>query len=153
MITTNNLPVGYKPYSTIKVCSNTLEGGGHLIVVGDVLPLLIGMGPKPLIWLQALVNPKPTKKQEKFLTIVDASIATHPLVRVSEKGDEITVAAGGKIVLRVSAVHPELVEVRELDLRPLGLNVYGDESKLIAGGVQFSTSKFSGVGTLIAFND
>lgn len=153
MITIENLPVGYKPYSSIKVCSNTLEGGGHILVVGKALPLLIGMGPKPLIWLQALANPKPTKKQEKFLTIVDASIATHPLVRVSEQGNEITVAVGGKIVLRVRAVDPELVEVRELDLRPLGLNVYGDESKLVAGGMQFSTSIFSGVGTLIAFND
>jgi len=147
MITTENLPIGFKPYPKITVCSNTVIGGGHLVAMGKVLPLLIGMGPKPIIWLQAATEPK----ENKFITIVDASIATHPLVRVAEQGNKIIVSVGGKTLLIVEATSLEAAVVTELDLRPLGLNIYGNTSQLSAGGMHFISSTFAGVGTVIGF--
>jgi hypothetical protein len=148
MITTDNLPVGYTPYETITVCSNKITGGGNLVTMGNVIPLLIGKGAKPVIWLQAVSNP--TTKQ--FLTVVDASIARHPAIRVSEENGKIIVTAAGKVVIAVKAISDGIAEVLELDLRPLGLNLYGDKTKLVAGGTHLSRSTFSGVGTVISFS-
>lgn len=148
MITKNSLPDGYVPYKRITVCSNELVGGGHIFAVGDVLPLLIGVGPKPLIWLQAVASPN----SKEFVTIVDASISTHPAVRVSESGRRVTVTVGGAPVLAVEAISSESAVVSELDLRPIGLNVYGSSSKLHVGGMQISRSTFAGVGTAFGFS-
>ena len=81
MITRNNMPKSYNPINTLKICSNTLYGGGNLVAVGDVLPILIGKGEKPKIWLQALAD----SKENKFVTIIDESISKHPAVKVYEE--------------------------------------------------------------------
>lgn len=148
MITRNSLPDGYAAYKKITVCSNEIVGGGHIFAVGDVLPLLIGVGPKPLIWLQAVASPN----SKEFVTIVDASISTHPAVRVSERGRRVTVTVGGVTVLAVEAKSSESAVVSALDLRPIGLNVYGSSSSLHVGGMKISRSTFADVGTAFGFS-
>ena len=77
---TENIPVGYKPYQEVLLCSNKIIGGGYFFNVNGVIPLLIGVGPKPIIWLNAV-----TQAEEKaFTPIVDSSTSLHPLIRVSE---------------------------------------------------------------------
>lgn len=147
MITTENIPAGYTPYQSITICSNKIIGGGHIFAIGKILPLLIGVGPKPTIWLQAIDAPN----SKNFVTIVDASIATHSAVRVSESGNKIKVVVAGKTVLAVEAISPKNALVTELDLRPLGLNVHGNSSMLFVGGMQISRSTFDGVGTAFGF--
>jgi hypothetical protein len=147
MITKESIPTGYKAYQSITICSNEIVGGGHLFVMGNVLPLLIGVGPKPTIWLQAVAAPN----SKEFITIVDASIATHPAVRVSEEGSKVTVVIGDKTVLAVEALSEQKAIVSELDLRPIGLNVHGNASMLYVGGMQISHSTFVGVGTAFGF--
>jgi len=145
MITTDHLPIAYKPYPQMKVCSNTIVGRGHLIVIGKVVPLLIGTGPKPLIWMQA-IDDVPSKK---FAKIVNASIAIHPIVRVAENGSDLIVSVAGKVILRMHEIDHDSVVVSELDLRPLGMDVYGDASHLMAGGSNFCGHIFSGAGAAI----
>lgn len=147
MITKESIPTGYKAYQSITVCSNEIVGGGHLFAMGDILPLLIGSGPKPLIWLQAVAAPN----SKEFVTIVDASVSTHPAVRVSDQGGKVTVVIGGKTVLAVEALSEQKAIVSELDLRPIGLNVHGNASMLYVGGMQISGSTFAGVGTAFGF--
>lgn len=147
MITKNNLPIGYLAYPVITLCSNKIVGGSYLFAIGDILPLLIGKGPKPTIWLQAIAKPN----SQSFITVVDASIATHPVIAVTEKSNKVIVSAGGVQVLIVEAVSSEEAVVSELDLRPIGLNIYGNESKLFVSGMQVSSSTFSGVGTAFGF--
>jgi hypothetical protein len=148
MITRENLPQSFQPFPTLIVCSNTIIGGGHLVSIGDVLPLIIGQGPKPLIWLQAALDPQ----AKNFVTVVDASISKHPAVRVIEddKGG-VKITTGNTAVLRVKPSGSDCAVVDEIDLRPLGINIHGDASTLNAGGATFSGSTFSGVRTIIAF--
>lgn len=149
MITTDNLPQTYQPYQQLTLCSNRLEGGGHLIKIGDFLPLLIGKGPTPQIWLQAPSD----ASGKKFAVLINASVPTHPAMSVSTENGALVIYAAGKLVLRVRQQSEDQAEVEELDLRPLGFNIFGDRKSLNAGGVHMSSNSFVGVGTLLAFGN
>jgi len=147
MITRTTLPSTYKPYQTLTICSNKLIGGGHIGVLGEVLPLLIGKGEGPTIWLQA-----PTDKGGKcYIPLVTASVASHPAVGVVSSNDSLTVSVGGVPVISVKQLDQDSAVIDFLDLRPVGLNIYGNAAALTAGGTTFSQNTFSGGGTLIAF--
>ncbi|PRW95998.1 hypothetical protein C7A07_23995 [Pseudomonas fragi] len=145
MITVDSLPKGYLPYQALTLCSNKLIGGTKVVSVGKVLPLLIGKGAKPQIWIQALQFPK----SKKYILLVDASISRHPLVRVEELGSQIVVKVNGGIVLRVEQTGDDQAVVDELDLRSLGFNVYGGVSELNVGNITFSNSTFNQVGVMV----
>lgn len=147
MITKNNLPKSYIPYNILVVCSNTLTGGGHLVAVGDILPIVIGKGDKPKIWLQALRDPK----EKEFITIVESSISKNPAVRVYEDDDTLKINVSGTLVLSIKATGEDSAEIDTLDMRPLGLNLNGAKNELTVGGNTFSGNSMSGGGTLIGF--
>jgi hypothetical protein len=145
MITTENLPTNYKPYQSINFCSNNIIGGGHIFAMGKILPLLIGVGSKPRIWLQAVSTPG----SNKFITVVEDSKSTHPAVSIKTEGNKVVVSVQGRTVLSTESDGEQSVTISELDFRPIGLNVFGNSSSLNLGGMQLSHNKFSGVG--IAF--
>lgn len=142
MITTEKLPDGYAPYPEVKLCSNTIIGGGHIFAMGKVLPLLIGIGPAPRVWLQAVAAPG----SKDFVTIVADSVSTHPAVDVSVTGRSVVVSVRGKSVLAAEAIEDQRVVVSEIDFRPLGLNVFGSSDALSLGGMKFSHNTMSRVG-------
>jgi hypothetical protein len=149
MITQNNLPAGYQPYESLDICSNTMLGGGHVVSVGDVLPLVIGKGAKPQIWLQAMSNPQ----KKEFVSIIEASVSKHPAVEVIEENGFIVVRIQNSKVLVVRSDSPDSAMVSELDLRPIGLNLVGNRSSLTVGGSTFSHNSMSGGGVLIGFGE
>ncbi|MEK6725714.1 MAG: hypothetical protein AABY54_04075 [Deltaproteobacteria bacterium] len=147
MITINNLPKSYIPYDTLVVCSNTLIGGVNVVAIGEVLPLLIGKGDKPRIWLQAIAKPD----SSDFVTIVEESISTHPAVKIYEENNVIKVEASGTLVLTVKLTGENSAEVEILDFRPLGLNMHGTKGSLTVGGSTFSQNTMSGGKVFIGF--
>ena len=147
MITRSTLPSTYRPYQTLTVCSNTLIGGGHLVLIGEVLPLLVGSGDAPTIWLQAPTDRTGTK----YVPLVTASVAAHPAVAVVKNEEGLTVSIGGAPVIHIKQMDRESAVIDLIDLRPIGLNIHGDAKSLTAGGATFSSNTFSGGGTLIAF--
>lgn len=149
MIKLDKLPKGYVPYGTLSLCSNKLLGGTKIIAVKNVLPLLIGKGAKPQIWLQALQSPQ----SKKYILLVDSSISRHPLVRVEEVGRQLIVKINGGTVLKVEQTGDDQAMVTELDLRSIGFNVYGGMSELSVGGLTFSNSTFNSVGVMVGFEN
>lgn len=143
--TKDSLPKSYQPYEKLTICSNTLLGGGHVVAVGEVLPLIIGAGEKPQIWLQAINN---TEKQE-FISVVENSVSKHPAVDVIEVSGVVTVKIQGKTVLSVMSPSEDSAVVDSVDLRPIGLSMFGDASSLNVGGSSFSGNTMSGGGVLI----
>lgn len=141
MITRDSLPKYFKPYQNLSFCSNSILGGGHIFAMGDVLPLLIGVGPSPRVWLQAVAAPG----SKEFVTVVADSKATHPAVDVTVDGVKVIVSVQGIAVLTVEAKNDQRAVVSEVDFRPLGLNVFGNSSSLNLGGMQLSNNTFSGV--------
>ncbi|WP_172148021.1 hypothetical protein [Pseudomonas tumuqii] len=143
--TRNNLPKSYRPYESLVVCSNTINGGGHIAAIGETLPLIIGKGEKPQIWLQALNN----SETKEFLSVVENSVSKHPAVEVKEISGSVVVTIQGKLVLSVKAISDDSAIVDELDMRPIGLNLFGNSSSMTVGGSTFSRNSMSGGGVLI----
>jgi hypothetical protein len=145
MITLNSKPNDYIPFETLIVCSNTVKGGGNLVAIGDILPLLVGKGDIPQVWLLALAN----AQTNEFIPIVERSVSKHPAVKVYEESGTLNVMISGEIVLSVSKNSEASASVKKLDFRPLGLDMHGNEELLSVGGGSFSGNSMSGGGTLI----
>ncbi|MEH6629124.1 MAG: hypothetical protein V7739_22040 [Motiliproteus sp.] len=151
MITRNSLPTSFEPYDSLTICSNTLQGGGHIVAVGETLPLVIGKGTKPQIWLQAMSAPN----SKEFVSIIEASVSKHLAVELIEENGAIVVTIQGSKVLVVYSNSENSAVVSQLDLRPIGLNLYGNENSLTAGGSTLSHNTMIGGpgGVLIGFGE
>lgn len=143
--TQTNLPKSFRAYETLTICSNTLTGGGHIASVGEVLPLIVGKGEKPQIWLQAIVNPE----KKEFVTIVENSVSKHPAVKVSETDGTIQVLIQGTTVLSAKQASENSAVVDEMDLRPIGLNLHGNQDAMYVGNSTFSHNSMQGGGILL----
>ena len=145
MITLDNLPKKFQPYQNLKICSNTLIGGGYLASIGEILPLVIGKGKSPLIWLQALNE----IENKKFILIVEESVSKYPNVILTESLGVLSISVQGKQILSIKTINEDSAEVEFLDLRPIGLNLYGNKDTLNIGNSEFSGNSMSGGGILI----
>lgn len=148
MITKANLPQGYIPYAKIKLCSNSLSGSTFILSVDDVLPLLVGKGNKPQIWIQAIAD----VNKKSFVQIVESSIPLFPFVRVTTESGVVLVFVNDQVIMSIRPESDDEVNIFQIDLRPIGLNIVGDDKSLRSGGVEFSNSTFSGVGTFMGFS-
>jgi hypothetical protein len=148
MITRSTLPASFIPYKKLTICSNSLIDGGFLLSMGDILPLVIGKGEKPQIWLQALLN----SEKKEFISIVEASISKHPAVSIIDASGMLTIKVQNIKILSISDYNENSAEVDLIDLRPIGFNIYGDSKKLVIGNSTFSSNSMSGGGVLIGFD-
>jgi hypothetical protein len=147
MITRTTLPTTYKPYQRLTICSNLLIDGGHLVVIGEVLPLLVGCGEAPMVWLQTPAD----KTGKTYVPLVAASVALHPAVSVISNKEGLTVYAAGTPVIHVVQTDSKSAVIDLLDLRTIGFNISGNTDSLIAGGTTISHNTFSGGGTILKF--
>lgn len=146
MITKENMPKSYKPFNVLTLCSNKIIGGGNIVSMGEVIPIILGQGDKPMVWLQAVADPK----GKTFTTVVEASISMHPAIKVLQVEDALEVSIDNTTVLKIKSSEGSSASVEKLDLRPLGINMFGDNTKLQAGGMTLIGNTFQGVGTAIA---
>jgi hypothetical protein len=140
-----NLPKSYQPYGNLTVCSNHLIGGGQIVAVGDVLPLIIGKGEKPQIWLQAMNNPE----TKEFISIVENSVSKHPAVEVLEVSGSVIISIQGIKVLSVKQVSEDSAVVESMDLRPIGVNLHGNSNSMDVGNSVLSGNSMHGDSVLI----
>jgi hypothetical protein len=143
--TRNNLPSSYQPYEKLTICSNSLIGGGHVVELAGALPLIIGYGEKPQIWLQAISNPE----KMEFVSVIENSVSKFPTVEVKEIDGSIIITIQGKQVLKVRNVSNSEAVVENMDLRPIGLNLYGDANNMNIPNGSFSGNSMSGGGVLL----
>lgn len=123
MITKSNLPKGYIPYSKVKLCSNLLSGSTFILSVDEVLPLLVGKGNKPQIWIQAIAD----ANMKSFVPIVESSIPLFPFVRVTTESGVVLVFVNDQVIMSIRSEVDDEINIFQMDLRPIGLNIVGDE--------------------------
>jgi len=142
MFTLKNLPENYKSLNSLTICSNKLIGGGFPFAVGEGLPLIIGSGSDPMVWLQAVENPQ----SKKLLLLVDGNISTVKELSVTkpEQGVIEIYFKGITRILRVKKMDENSAVISFLDLRPIGINVTGNQDGLNIGGNSFSKNTFQG---------
>lgn len=150
MITSDQIPEGpeeYEPFEKLEICSNTLIGGGIPLVVDDVVPLLVGRGDVPRIWLSAPDHP--TNREWKDLVTNNTVDNEAYLLVIDESNDEVRVTLSETPILRVRKHSDQHAAITQLDLRPLGLDIHGTEAGLHVTGNLISTSTFEGVTVMV----
>ena len=142
MIAIESLPIDYVAFAELIVCSNRLVKVLAPFSIGGKVPLLVGKGPEPVIWL----NMRSTKVASGWLPLVRANRSLHPDVKVDKtKNRRVSVLAKDSLIIDVLLHTEDSAEIEQLDLRPLGLNIYGDSNSLYIGTNQLSHNTFQNV--------
>lgn len=146
MYSLHNLPADYKAFQTLNLCSNKVLGGGFPFSLGNELPLLIGNGPGPVIWLQAVQN----SATKELVLLVDRNVPTVKGVEVTKPEEGvIEIFIGATKILRIKKTGGDSAIISTLDLRPIGLNIIGNQDNLNIGGSSFSGNTFRGAQVVI----
>lgn len=142
-----NIPNKFKAYPVIKICSNTFKNMLALVDDNGIYPLMVGKDETPRIWIYTK-----NEKNEK-IAIVKDNIAILPTIKVNiylnEKVIKIFTLRNDK-VLEIN-YKEEIPIINNLDLRPIGYNIYGNKDELYIGTHQLinNTMGSSEVGAII----
>jgi hypothetical protein len=132
-----NLPKNYFPYSELNLCSNKLMNVKIPFLIGETPLLLIGKSTIPLLWLSAKVSPK--SQQWKYIVEENRSLNAAVYVDAQIEDQAVQVRVGNVVIVKIKAQSESKAVIDLLDLRPIGLNVFGDSS-----GLSLSTNRFTG---------
>jgi hypothetical protein len=151
----NKLPEDYLPFSKIIICSNAFIGGKYIIEVNINVPLLIGKGILPLVWLSIPLS------DNKWSYIIERNISHHPNIIVelsTEKHSVIIKIREGKIktdkvIINIYKETEDSIIIKQIDLRPMGLDIYGNEDGLNVGTNIIKNSNFLNVNTMIGIGN
>jgi len=144
------LPENYTPYNELIICNNILINVIVPIELNKRIPLLIGKGDIPLVWLSIPATKDASSWQE--IVIKNESLNKKIAVITSEKDKSVIIKAGKHIFIHVKKISDEKAEVIGLDLRPLGLNIYGDTKGLYIATYSLSKNTFNNVHTMIGIS-
>lgn len=141
------VPKNYQPPHKLVLCGNTLINVHIPFKLDGGVPLLIGANAEPQIWL----NARPPKPGMPWLPLIRQNRTLHDAVKVSGIGTgSITVEAQGATVLVIAKQQDGTFEVTTLDLRPMGLNIYGDSTELTVGTQKLASNTFENVHVMMA---
>lgn len=147
----DDLPTEYHAYRTLVICSNTLEGGGIPIAYEGQYVFLVGRPlvaqETPTVWLSAITQGSPQRSP-----VVKANTSLHPNISVRRglRRGYVAIFAHRTKVLEARNEGLDRCVIDTLDLRPIGLNIVGDPTKLLIGTNTFAGNHFKGAGTMIA---
>lgn len=140
------VPKNYKPMHKLILCGNTLIDVNIPFEVDGGIPLLIGANGEPQIWL----NARPPSPGMPWVPVIRQNRSMHKAAQIQGVGsDTVIVEIQGTKVLVLQKRQPDTFEVTELDLRPVGLNIYGDRSKLMIGTNQLVSNMFQNVNVMV----
>jgi len=131
----------------LTICSNKIIGGGDLIKIQDYVPLIIGAGKTPVIWLR-------TKIKEEIITLIIENKSLNSNIKVKEnlESKSIIIQIAHTKVIYASMIDDKSCIVHEIDLRPIGLDIVGNSTELKIAGNTFSGNTFSGGKYLIGMH-
>ena len=141
----NNLPKEYRPYNHLIFCSNNLINVQIPFEIDEHIPLLIGRNRQPQIWLNA-----PSSQSEiKWIPLIRQNRSLHKAVIVKRLNKEVIIKINNIQIIKVLQLNDDLAKVVQLDLRPIGLNIFGDETRLVVGNNQLVSNTFTDVYIMI----
>ncbi len=141
-----SLPLTYKPYQELVLCSNVLRNVLVPIMVNDFPVLLIG---KELnIWLAAPLN----QEASQWRYILEGHLSNRPDVVLNYSADAqvLEIKYRDKQLLGMRQESPNKAMVYQLDLRPIGLSIFGDEIVLDVSDYKLSHNIFDNIPVMIA---
>jgi len=132
------------PFSEIMFCGSRVYETGKLIECKGIEPLVIANGIKPRIWLTVFLENGDT------FFLVDDSKPKHESVKVDISLNSVDITVDGHRILSGRKTKNDSFTVDHLDLRSLGLHVYGDNESIYVSGMQISSTTTKNCGCLIS---
>ena len=140
-----DLPTQYVPFETLRIGSNILTNVKALASVGGNLPLLIGKGSPPRVWISIPADRTGTR----WYPLVKDNFSSHPDVKVEAKAKVVYVRTPQGTILTALRVSDSVLSIQKLNLRPFGLNIYADEESLHVMGNKLTKNEFSNMQVVI----
>ena len=146
-----DLPKEYFPFEELEICSNQFINGKVLIEVHNNAVLLIGKGPQPVVWLSGLIS----KEGKQFQEIVNRNLSLNKSVDIviSEKNNSTIIKVGDLTILEAAKASESKAIVPKMDLRPIGLNIFGDTKELHVGTNRLINSTFMNTHTMVGIGN
>jgi hypothetical protein len=150
MLTEIKLPDDYIPFNHLTICSNIIINGKIIVEIDGNVPLLIGKGELPLVWLRVMVSPN----EWKYVVERNVSLNQNINVELSKINNAVKIVYRDKYKIVKTIVNvikntENDVIVDEMDLRPVGLTIYGDKDELHIGTNTLKNNTFSNIHTMI----
>lgn len=139
----------YEPFQRLLLCGNTLIDVMFPILLNGTPPIRIGKGQMPIIWLSAPVSPQ----NDEWMELVRANVSLSPLIQVLKRSQIVRVQISNTTILHARKISQDEVVVTSLDLRPIGLAIFGDSAKgLTVGGRTLINNTIQGTRVAIALD-
>ncbi len=144
----DSLPPAYVAPSELHMASNVLINVKAIIDFKGNIPLLIGDGKRPHIWLYIPAN----KEGTEWYPLIKNNFSTNPRVLVITGKNSVTIATPDGNVIECEKQSNGVINVIKLDLRPFGLDLVaegGEDGLLTIMGQTFTSSTFSNLGAMV----
>ena len=141
------LPEDYIPFGELIICSNHLINVKVPIEFKNNIPLLIGKGDVPLVWLSTPISKE--GKDLREIVIKNKSMDERITIISSEKEKSTIIKVDDSKIIHVIKRSDEKAEVISLDLRRLGFNIHGNANILFFGPNEFVNNNFKNLWAMI----
>ena len=141
----DSLPPQYRPYKEIDIGTNRLVDGQILFSMKDDAPVLIGSNGIPGVWLSIPAD----AGGESWQALIRDNKSLHPKVTVKMDADSVVIDTPDGVVLRVGKESETFVRVTQINLRPFGINIYGNEQSLTVMNSNLAGNMFVGVWVMV----
>lgn len=142
----DSLPPQYVPFQKIRLGSNLLENVVAVFSINGFIPLLVGDGEKPKVWLSIPTNREGTE----WYPLIKENFSSHSEVSVEAFKRRVVVKTPqGTVIHVMKNTDNNLLLFLKLDLRPFGLNVYADEGALHVMGNKLAKNEFKNIPVVI----
>lgn len=148
MKTEITLPHGYVPFELLKICSNNLKNGIVPISISGDQPFLVGKGKRPRVW----INQLELDEVGKVKPLVRDNLTLHPEIIVDEFDNEVVIKIGNETLIHTIKITDNEAHIIKLDLRLIGIKIYGDKSKLHVVSKTLCNNEFVNVDCMVGIN-
>lgn len=141
----DSLPTSYTPPPKLTIGTNTLENVKVLLSFNGFVPVLIGDGKQPRVWINIPTN----KEGTEWYPLVKDNFSTNEKVTVLVSTNSVKINTPDGIVLECYKLSDGTLDVKRLNLKPFGLNVIADEIQLTVMNQMFMSSEFKNMDIMI----
>jgi hypothetical protein len=142
---TDNLPNSYKIPKKLIIGTNSLENVTAIMSFNTYIPILIGDGDTPKIWLNIPVN----KEGTEWYPLIKDNFSTNKNVIVSKNKNIVKVTTPDGVVIECEKKENGEIIVNQLNLKPFGLNIEANLNEFKAMNNSYRGNRFSNLGVMI----
>ena len=143
------LPAEYKRFQNLVVCGNTFINGDVPVSVRGKPAFLVGQGATPILWMWAIGSPDWDEPE----AVVQAHRVIFQVLWIDVTKDHLLLRLPGGTIINVRVEDVDRARIVELDLRPMGINIWGDETVLAVGTNRLVGNTFTIVQTMVAVGE